>query len=411
MARANRSGAILEGLIQDTLNTYTGITIIKQFPLKDIFGTCKVDFKVNYKGWDFFIEAKNQSVPGSVDQKLPFYIENIRERKYPGHFVFVIKGEGIRNGAIAYLKQKQKELNFSIIDFTTLDSQLYNLLEYNLQQTINLKVKPIIKWAGGKRMIMDKIKNLFPEKIEGDYYEPFCGGFSVACELYNTGRFGENTVIHLNDNIVELVTLYDIVKRCPDLLIKELQDVKYIVNSTNFQVNKDRYNNCKNDMNAVEIAALFLFLNKSGFNGVYRENGTGMYNVPFCKKDNVNLYEADNIYAMHFFLQRCVITYGDYTTQLAGVKPGDFVYCDPPYHGTFNSYSKDKFGDENQMQLSNICYEMGSDGVSVVISNSDTDLIRELYHKGELHRIPVKRVVNSKSEMRGDTKYELFIQL
>jgi len=411
MARANKSGAILEEFIHEVLNTFGGINIKNQYPLKDIFGTCKVDFKVDYKGRAFFIEAKNQSVPGSVDQKLPFYIENIREGKYPGHFVFVIKGEGIRNGAISYLKRKQRELDFSIIDFTTLNSQLEQLLEHGRQQTVNLKVKPIIKWAGGKRMIMENIKNLFPDKIHGDYYEPFCGGFSVACELYNTGRFGNDTVIHLNDNIEGLVALYEVVKKCPDMLITELQNEKYIVNNENFQINRDRYNNCGNDINAIEFAALFLFLNKAGYNGVYRENGNGKYNVPFCKKDNVNLYEEGNIYSMHYFLQRCVITNGDYKTQLANVKPGDVVYCDPPYHGTFNSYSKNKFVEHNQSELANTCRQLKLHGAGVFVSNSATDLIMTLYSGYNTHRIPMKRVVNSKSEDRSNINYELFIQL
>lgn len=409
MSKANRSGVLLEGLIFDILKTYQGINITKQFPLNDIFGTSKVDFKIDYKGRSFFIEAKNQIVSGSVDQKLPFYLENIRENRYPGHFVFVLNGNGIRNGALSYLKRKQLELNFSIIDFDNISTQLKNLLEYNEAQTVNLRVKPIIKWAGGKRMIMDDIKKLFPQKIEHDYHEPFCGGFSVACELYNTDRFGKNTTIYLNDSIPQLITLYEVVKEAPLELIEVLKDPKYTVNAQNFEQNKERYNSNAEKSN-IEIAALFLFLNKAGYNGVYRENKDGKYNVPFCKKENIKLYEEENLMTMSLFLQRCQLSSSDYKQALNKVKEGDTVYCDPPYYNTFNSYSKEKFDGNSQITLSQRCI-MLKDKANVMVSNSDEPFIYELYSNCNIHRIPVKRVVNNKGEERSNVIHELFIEV
>jgi len=407
MAKANRSGVVLEGLIYNILQKYQGIGIVKQYPLNDIFGSSKVDFKIDYKGKTFFIEAKNQSVSGSVDQKLPFYLENIRENKYPGHFVFVLNGNGIRNGALSYLKRKQSELNFSIIDFDNITQQLLGLLEYNQVQTINLRIKPIIKWAGGKRMIMNDIKKLFPSKIEGNYHEPFCGGFSVACELYNTDRFGKDTVIYLNDNIPQLITLYEMIKQNPLALMEELKNERYVVNKENFERNKDRYNSNEIKTN-LEIAALFLFLNKSGYNGVYRENREGKYNVPFCKKDNVKLYEEENLMTMSQFLQRCILSCSDYRSALQQARDGDTVYCDPPYHNTFNSYSKNVFDEKSQILLANCCVAL-KDKVDVMVSNSDEPLIHELYSSATVHKIPVKRVVNSKGQDRTNIVYELFI--
>lgn len=407
MSKANRSGVILEGLIFDILKTYQGINILKQFPLNDIFGTSKVDFKIDYKGRSFFIEAKNQIVSGSVDQKLPFYIENIREKKYTGHFVFVLNGNGIRNGALSYLKRKQMELNFSIIDFDNISTQLRNLLEHNEVQTVNLRVKPIIKWAGGKRMIMNDIKKLFPQKIEGDYHEPFCGSFSVACELYNTDRFGKDTKIYLNDSIAQLMTLYEVVKEQPLELIEVLKDPKYIVNAQNFEKNKERYNS-NVQKSKIEIAALFLFLNKTGYNGVYRENREGKYNVPFCKKENIKLYEEENLMTMSLFLQRCHLSSCDYKQALNNVKKGDVVYCDPPYYNTFNSYSKDKFDEKCQIVLSQHC-KMLKVISNVMVSNSDEHFISQLYSDCTIHKIPVKRVINNKGEERSSIIYELFI--
>jgi DNA adenine methylase len=203
-----------------------------------------------------------------------------------------------------YLKRKQQEMDFSVIHFDNLKENLFTLLETGQKQSLISKVKPIIKWAGGKRSIMNNLLHLFPCKIEKDYHEPFCGGISVACELYNSGIFSHNTTIYLNDTISELIYLYEVVKEDPKLLIAELSKEQYIVTEENFEKNKVRYNEVsKNNTELlVEISALFLFLNKTGFNAVYRENQKGEYNVPFAKKTNVTLYEKDNLYTMiHFY--------------------------------------------------------------------------------------------------------------
>lgn len=407
MSKANKSGVLLEGLIFEVLKTFKDVSVVKQYPLNDIFGTSKVDFKIDYRGKSFFIEAKNQTVSGSVDQKLPFYLENIREKKYTGHFVFILNGNGIRNGALSYLKRKQSELNFSIIDFDSITSQLQNLLLHDQVQTINLRIKPLVKWAGGKRMIMDDLKKLFPQKINGNYHEPFCGGFSVACELYNTDRLGKNSTVYLNDTIPQLICLYEMVKENPYLLMEELSKQKYIVNASNFQMNKERYNS-EEHKTKLEVAALFLFLNRAGYNGVYRENREGKYNVPFCKKENIKLYDEENLISMSEFLQRCHLSCVDYTEALKNVKEGDTVYCDPPYHNTFNSYSKERFDDNAQVALAKYCTSLKGKATTMV-SNSDTDFIKELYPDCTFHRIPVKRVVSNRGEDRSNILYELFI--
>lgn len=275
------------------------------------------------------------------------------------------------------------------------------------------KVKPIIKWAGGKRSIMKYLLPLFPGKIENDYHEPFCGGISVACELYNSGRFSNNTTIYLNDNISQLICLYEVVKKDPRLLIDELSKEQYMVTKENFEKNKIRYNEIRSNIKdfLVEIAALFLFLNKSGFNGMYRENLKGEYNVPYGKKTNVTLYEENNLYTMYTFLQNCVLTCKDYSACLENVKPGDFIYCDPPYYKTFNSYSKNKFDDTEHSVLAKRCYELKSNNVDIILSNSENEIIREFYKDSNVHCIPVKRVINSKAENRGDTIYELCINI
>lgn len=415
MTKANKNGSILEDNVQQLLETYTSLSFIKEYKIKDIFGESKIDFKVDYKGKSFFLECKNQNVSGSVDQKLPYYIENIRNSKYLGHFVFIFKGKGIRKGALEYLKEKQQEMDFSIIYFDNLEESMKQLFETGQKQSLRTKVKPIIKWAGGKRTIMNNLLPLFPDKINKDYHEPFCGGISVACELYNSGKFSNNTKIYLNDTIFQLIYLYEIIKEDPILLITELYKEQYKVSAENFKKNKERYNelsknNEENKEIRLELAALFLFLNKTGFNGVYRENQKGEYNVPFGKKTNVILYDKDNLYTMHKFLQNCILTCNDYTVALEKAVTGDFIYCDPPYYNTFNSYSKYKFDKKEHSILYKKCQEIKNDNVDVIVSNSYNEFVCDLYKDCTINKIPVKRVINSKAEHRGDIIYELCIK-
>lgn len=410
MSKANKNGFSMETEVYNVLKKYKDLCVTREYPIQDIFGKSKVDFKLEYDGKIFIIECKNQTVSGSVDQKIPYYIENIRENKYNGHFVFIFKGNGIRNGALEYLKRKQKELDFSIIKFDELEKGLQELLK-GKSQTIVSKVSPIIKWAGGKRSIMSKIINFFPDKINGDYHEPFCGGLSVLCELYNTGKLSENTKIYLNDNIYQLIYLYQIIKEDPESLVNELGKECYIASKENFEKNKKRYNILGPQDSKLEIAALFLFLNKTGFNGVYRENKKGEYNVPFGKNSDVSIYNTDNLYAMHELLQKCVLNHGDYCEAIKDMKRGDFVYFDPPYYKTFSSYSSQPFDKENHVTLSEKCYLLKSAGINMVLSNSSEEFVKNLYKDSVIHKVSVKRVINSKASDRKNEVYELCIQI
>jgi DNA adenine methylase len=114
---------------------------------------------------------------------------------------------------------------------------------------------------------------------------------------------------------------------------------------------------------------------------------------------------------MHTFLQKCILSCNDYTLSLEKSLTGDVVYCDPPYYNTFNSYSKNKFGKDEHNILSQKCYELKSKNIEIIVSNSDNDFVVGLYKDSFLNRIPVKRVINSKAENRGDTIYELCIKI
>jgi DNA adenine methylase len=406
-SKANKTGSELEESILVILKQFDP-NVVSQYSIKDIYGNSKVDFKLVYNDKVFYIEAKNQSVPGSVDQKFPYYIENIRSGVYGKdvHFIFIINTKGVRNGALSYLKQKQSEFAFSVIDKDCLFESLSVLLKEDTQQTINLPCIPVIKWAGGKRMVMKNISPLFPDKITGDFFEPFAGGVSVSCHLYNTNRVSGK--FYLNDTLQQLVAVYSVLKQDPGSLIQELSSDAYIVNRENFDKIKMKYNTKAYSSDA-ELASIFLFLNKAGFNGVYRENSSGEYNVPFCKKDNVCVYTNESLQAMSEFLQNSILSSGDYKEVVDKAKPGDVVYFDPPYHKTFIGYSSIKFEEKHHIELRDTCIRLKSMGAKVFVSNSDTPFIRELYSQFTIHEIPVRRVVNSKSKDRKNIVYELFI--
>lgn len=416
--KANHTGKTLEDIIYALLlklkqeyNTVDKQLEIIRHPLvSDIYGFSKLDFQIIINDKSFYIEAKNQEVKGSVDQKFPYYIENIRKGNYKGHFIFIINTKGIRESALKYLIKSQEEYDFSVIDAIDIEYNLLNLLKYNSLQSINMKLKPCIKWAGGKRSIMSQIMPYFPDKIE-NYFEPFAGGLSVLLELYNSNKI--NGDIYINDNLQALATLYSFIKNnINDIVLELKENTRYTIKTKEqFLSNKARFNIVKNEK-SLETACLFLYLNKIGFNGMYRENKQGEYNIPYGNKQNASIFIEDELRNLSdFFKTKDInITCSDYTyIKDYTLKQGDVVYFDPPYHNTFNSYSAIKFDENEQKKLKDLAYNLVSKGVKVIISNSDTEFIRDLYKDATLYEITVKRKVNLKTANKTIT--ELLIVL
>ena len=265
-----------------------------------------------------------------------------------------------------------------------------------------IKGKPFVKWAGGKRQIIDKLKMYVPNEFD-TYYEPFVGGGALLFELSP-----KRAVI--NDSNKELMNVYEVL--CDDKKFNKMCRVlnSYEANHSEdffYDIrNKDRNKNSFSRLSDYTRAARTIYLNKACFNGLYRVNSKNEFNVPFGKKEKVNTYEGSNLITVSNYLtmNNIKILSVDFEEAVKGAKKGDFVYFDPPYDsdtGTFNSYTEDGFGKEEQRRLARVFKELDAKGVYVMLSNHNTLLVNEMYHSYNIHVIEAKRNINSKGNKRG----------
>ena len=265
-----------------------------------------------------------------------------------------------------------------------------------------IKAKPFVKWAGGKRQIINELKKYVPEEYDC-YYEPFIGGGALFFELAP-----KKAVI--NDSNNELMNVYEVMcdehkysKMCHLLNSYEVK------NSEEFYYalrNKDRDMKRFEKLNDYTRAARTIYLNKACFNGLYRVNSKGEFNVPYNKKNKVNTYDKENLLVVHMYLTMNDVTIMniDFEEALKQAKKGDFVYIDPPYdqiNSSFTSYTLEGFDHNEQRRLAKVVKELSDRGVQVMLSNHNTDLIRELYKDYNIHVIEAKRNINSNGKKRG----------
>ena len=264
------------------------------------------------------------------------------------------------------------------------------------------KGKPFVKWAGGKRQIIDKLKQYVPDDFN-TYYEPFVGGGALLFELSP-----KNAVI--NDSNKELMNVYSVL--CDEEKFKKMCSVlnSYEANHSEeffYELrNKDRNKKTFNRLSDYTRAARTIYLNKACFNGLYRVNSKDEFNVPFGKKTKVNTYDGSNLITVSNYLTmnnvkiQCV----DFEESVKTAKRGDFVYFDPPYDSdtsTFNSYTEEGFGKDEQKRLASVFKALDERGVYVMLSNHNTILIKELYKDYHIHIIEAKRNINSNGKKRG----------
>lgn len=282
-----------------------------------------------------------------------------------------------------------------------------------------LKAKPFVKWAGGKRQIIDKLLKLVPVEYN-TYYEPFIGGGALLFELSP-----KEAVI--NDSNKELMNVYKTIssdKGYEETLkllntYEKKHDEAFYYKIRNLDKDKEKFAK----LNDYERAARTIYLNKACFNGLYRVNSKGEFNVPFNKKLKINTYDGQNMTLAYVYFQTNKITMlsTDFEEAVKDAKKGDFIYFDPPYDSenddTFNSYTEEGFGKEEQRRLARVYKELSDRGCYVMLSNHNTTLINELYNEFNIHVISAKRNINSKGEKRGKveeviiTNYEIDMNL
>jgi len=267
---------------------------------------------------------------------------------------------------------------------------------------IKNKAKPFVKWVGGKRQLLKQFNEsgLYPTKFNPDtntYHEPFVGGGALFFELLPKKSI-------LSDMNNELITAYKVIKKDVESLIRSLKKHKH---------NKEYFLKLRakdiSGLSDVEIASRFIYLNRTAFNGMYRVNKGGGFNVPFGKYSNPLICDEENLKAVAKVLKKVSIKNQDYMKVLGCVKKGDFVYFDPPYYpisktASFTSYTKDGFLEKEQEELRDTFVKLHKKGCYVMLSNSDTPFINNIYSKikgVKINKVSAGRAINSNGAKRG----------
>lgn len=265
------------------------------------------------------------------------------------------------------------------------------------------KVKPFLKWAGGKGQLLEQLQGLFPKKYNA-YFEPFIGGGAVFFSL-------SPKKATINDINTTLVQTYIYIKDDVEKVIKELKKLEKEFLSKEQDDKKEFYYKIREKYNSLpsndfKRSLYFLFFNKTAFNGVYRENSKGGFNVPMGSYKNPKIVDEENLRAVSESLKNTTILNTSFAESVKKAKVGDFVYFDPPYHplsttSSFTSYSKDDFTKEDQIKLRDLFIELDKKGVYVMLSNSSAPFIKEIYSKYRQIPVYANRMINSKSDKRG----------
>ncbi len=265
-----------------------------------------------------------------------------------------------------------------------------------------IKGKPFVKWAGGKRQIIEKLKMYVPDEYE-IYYEPFVGGGALLFELSP-----KKAVI--NDSNKELMNVYSVL--CDEEKFKKMCNLLNHYETKHSEAffyeirNKDRLKASFNRLSDYTRAARTIYLNKACFNGLYRVNSKNEFNVPFGKKTHVNTYDGGNLITVSNYLTMndIKIMNVDFEEAVKMAKKNDFVYFDPPYDSdteTFNGYTEEGFDKKEQRRLAAVFKDLDARGVYVMLSNHNTLLVQELYKDYNIHVIEAKRNINSNGKKRG----------
>jgi DNA adenine methylase len=256
----------------------------------------------------------------------------------------------------------------------------------------------VLKWAGGKGQLAARILELLPEKID-TYYEPFFGGGAVFFALVREGRF---TRAVLSDVNPELVNVYQALKADVDAVIKRLRVMK---------MSEEEYYRVREQKptSMVGQAARTIYLNRTGYNGLYRVNSKGGFNVPYGRYDNPTICDAPNLRAVAEALARVELVVQDFEQSCQRAQPGDAVYLDPPYlplpgSPSFTSYDRNPFGMREHERLARAFDDLSRRKVAAVLSNSCTEDSKRLYAAHSVEFPLVARFINSNSEKRGKIK-------
>ena len=257
--------------------------------------------------------------------------------------------------------------------------------------------KPFIKWAGGKRQLIKELIKLLPANYNR-YFEPFIGGGALFFAIQPKNAY-------ISDINPELINLYNVVKNDVDLLINDLikykntEDYFYKIRNLDIKPSYKKFSK-------VRKASRFIYLNKTCYNGLYRTNSKGYFNVPFGSYKNPNIIDKQNLKACSELLKKTEIVSSHFLAIENEIKTGDFVYFDPPYipinkTSSFTKYYKDDFNIDEQIKLKELCDRLTKKNIYFMLSNSYSKLILNLYKQYNIKKIKATRTINSKANKRG----------
>lgn len=266
-----------------------------------------------------------------------------------------------------------------------------------LAPTVSIQPTPFIKWAGGKTRLLSQYETFMPASWN-HYHEPFLGGGAVFFNLSPDAA----TLSDINGRLIET---YTAVRDDVEAVIMELARLRERHGKEQYYRSRTRFNQARG-LGAVERAALFIYLNKTCFNGLYRENRRGQFNVPVGSYRNPRIFNEDQLRAASRALAGVELRVSGFSQVLERAQPGDFVYFDPPYvplssTSSFTSYARGGFDIKMQEDLAEVFGKLVERGCHVRLSNSDTPIVRELYSKWDIEVIRAPRMINSNARKRG----------
>lgn len=284
-------------------------------------------------------------------------------------------------------------------------------------------IKPFVKWAGGKGSLISQLTNFYPFELENGtikkYVEPFVGGGAVLIDILQKYDVEEAYAFDINK---DLINCYNVIKQDVETLIeklnekeKEFLNIELENRQEYFYKIRSEYNSYKIEDNLdVKRASEFIFLNRTCFNGLYRVNKNGKFNVPCGKYKNPTICDAENLRNLSKLLQNVVFEYGDYKKCIKYIDINTFVYFDPPYRplsitSGFTSYTKEDFNDENQKELADFYKELDLKNAKLMLSNSnpkntnkEDNFFEDIYKGFNINEVSAKRMINSKAQGRGE---------
>ena len=293
---------------------------------------------------------------------------------------------------------------------------------FSLFEKDRIECKPFIKWVGGKGQLLPEINKLYPVELGktiNKYAEIFLGGGAVLFDILSKYKLDE---VYISDKNLELINTYKSIRDNVDILIKSLKEMEeqyILLNNEDRKIyyyeKREEYNSLKinSEMNNIEKAILFIFLNKTCFNGLYRVNKKGKFNVPMGAYKKPKICDEENLKNVSLTLRNVKIVYADYRESEKFIDDKTFVYIDPPYRplnitSSFTSYTENDFNDKEQIELAEYINVLNKKGAKIVISNSDPknndiddNFFDKLYKNYNINRVKATRMLNSNASLRG----------